>query len=1061
MTIEKKCTKSELKKIAHHEQEKKLTPISHFKKITVGLYSPFKSPKISPKRKSIETPMSYSKALKTGISGSRSICLKSQSPLSYSKEGKLGGTTSPLSGKNLFDSTTKILVTEIAEFNSNSSQLKIIADGIFKTGSGISDVEVRKLLNEKPSKGNKWELKKQIDASNRALKALKTATNSLVRGKNLFFSEALENEKKLTTGWARAIHHARHLDKERAKFTVTIKRLDDGNNALKTKNQELVLENSEAKERIVNLDKEVEILKTKLAESERNCTQSSIAWEVEKARSEQATKQTEGWRNEISNLESGKAEAIKQAEGKVTLVMEKEKTRLREELSITKSKMESREEELGRLVGKNTNGNSIVAVKEELDRLNNYLKDLEAKYALKESELVRAVADAESACARVASKDRDMSELMKGLGDIQKSGQAREEEANKLRKDAEMKSSELDKNVTELKGEISMLIHSKEVTEDILKSTKAETVRSEEAMFELKSNIEEIKKDLISQSSQLQLEKELRGRSDQKEQEERNERIALSAQMVAMTKEHAQVEAQLREGNESLDRKWNERLEHHNKSFSFKEKELSEAKEIIARLEAEIESLKQALSDQKSIAHAKSAEEISRLKGEINFMKERSRTEEKRRFSVGVVNAQQVKHLESQVVECQSERRRLHNLIQELRGNVRVFARIRPFLPGDGVDDDAKACIIPNSDTSLKLLLDGKKSQEYQFNFDRVFAPSVGQEAVFMEVSEFVQSALDGYNVCLFSYGQTGSGKTHTMQGTGSGQMRGIIPRAIEQVGDYKELLEKDGWNYEMKVSFLEIYNETIRDLLRENTSDMLKHEIKVGSDGRRYVSDLTLTPLEPKDTDAVDSIMRLAAKHRSVGSTEMNATSSRSHSVFALHLTAFHPEQRKALKGTLSLVDLAGSERLDRSGATGDRAKEAMAINKSLSSLTDVFAAIGKKSKHIPFRNSKLTYLLQPSLSGNGKTLMLANMSPTDASTQESLCSLRFASHVNKCELGKAKRSVEDINTDDECSDKEKSIPVKRIKPKTVATLLNKGTPKKRNVVVPLGRNVKSRPTK
>merc|ERR1712238_369644 len=87
----------------------------------------------------------------------------------------------------------------------------------------------------------------------------------------------------------------------------------------------------------------------------------------------------------------------------------------------------------------------------------------------------------------------------------------------------------------------------------------------------------------------------------------------------------------------------------------------------------------------------------------------------------------------------------------------------------------------------------------------------------------------------------------------------------------------------------------------------------------------------------------------------------------------------------------------------------------------------------------------LQPSLSGNGKTLMLANMSPTDASTQESLCSLRFASHVNKCELGKAKRSVEDINTDDECSDKEKSIPVKRIKPKTVATLLNKGTPKKR----------------
>ena len=129
-----------------------------------------------------------------------------------------------------------------------------------------------------------------------------------------------------------------------------------------------------------------------------------------------------------------------------------------------------------------------------------------------------------------------------------------------------------------------MLIH-------ILKSTKAETVRSEETMFDLKYNIEKIKKGLNSQSSQLQLEKELRRRSDQKEQEEHNERIALSYQMVAMTKEYAQVKAQLREGNESLDRKWNVRIEHHNKSFSCKETVLSEAKETIARLDVEIESL--------------------------------------------------------------------------------------------------------------------------------------------------------------------------------------------------------------------------------------------------------------------------------------------------------------------------------------------------------------------------------------------------------------------------------------------------------------------------------------
>lgn len=329
-----------------------------------------------------------------------------------------------------------------------------------------------------------------------------------------------------------------------------------------------------------------------------------------------------------------------------------------------------------------------------------------------------------------------------------------------------------------------------------------------------------------------------------------------------------------------------------------------------------------------------------------------------------------------------------------------------------------------------------------------MFAPSSGQEAIFQEVSEFVQSALDGYNVCLFSYGQTGSGKTHTMQGSGVGQMRGIIPRSIEQVGAYKIQLEKEGWKYEMKVSFLEIYNETIRDLLRESKDEELKHEVKVDRDGRRFVSDLTMKNIEPTDTEAVEEIMRQAAKHRSVASTDMNAVSSRSHSVFTLHLTAVHPKQKQALRGTLNLVDLAGSERLERSGATGDRAKEAVAINKSLSSLTDVFAAIGKKASHIPFRNSKLTYLLQPSLSGNGKTLMLVNLSPTDASAQESLCSLRFASQVNKCELGKPKRSVEDTGTDDESKPVSRRSPSPRIKGIS-------GSDRKRGVPLPTKRAI------
>ena len=130
-------------------------------------------------------------------------------------------------------------------------------------------------------------------------------------------------------------------------------------------------------------------------------------------------------------------------------------------------------------------------------------------------------------------------------------------------------------------------------------------------------------------------------------------------------------------------------------------------------------------------------------------------------------------------------RRQMHEIISELRGNVRVFARVRPFLPYDNVPAGAEPWLTAGDDKSSLGVLqsaDGKRTTSHLFNYDHVFAPSASQEEVFAEVSDFVQSALDGYNVCLFSYGQTGAGKTHSMQGSGTGDMRGIIPRAIEKV---------------------------------------------------------------------------------------------------------------------------------------------------------------------------------------------------------------------------------------------------------------------------------------
>merc|ERR1712038_600485 len=725
--------------------------------------------------------------------------------------------------------------------------------------------------------------------------------------------------------------------------------------------------------------------KEKLGEAEKAGTEALIALEVEKARNEESEKQHAGWRESQAQAAASNAGAMRNREEEEAI-----KRQYEQELDTMK-----------------------VDIQSKMDRI----KELESELVLTESQFARAVADSEAANARAESKDKDMSELMKSIREMQSSGQNREEEANKLRREAEAKVAELEKTLAVTRGELNVFTHEKSSLKDSLETMKEEKADALEKLNELKEKMEVIKTDLNDTSSQLTLEKELRARSDQKEREERNERIALSAQMVAMTKEHAQMETQLNEAKEVLEGKWKEKLEAQEEALKLKEKEIADTQEIIAGLKGEIDELKISLQNEKSVAVAEAAGKLSKLTAEINILKERIRAEEEKAVQNGEAAKKLQASLEAQIQEGRAERRRMHNLIQELRGNVRVFARIRPFLPGDHAAEDAEPCVVPKSETSLKIMMDEKGTAEHKFSFDRVFPPSAGQEQVFTEVSEFVQSALDGYNVCLFSYGQTGSGKTHTMQGSGNGQMRGIIPRAIAQVGNYKNELERDGWQYNMQVSFIEIYNETIRDLLRDEQNLNAKHEIKINPDGRRYISDIKMVPLEPTDPEAVEAIMRQAAKYRSVGTTAMNAQSSRSHSVFTLHLTALHPKNRQALRGTLNLCDLAGSERLDRSKATGDRAKEAMAINKSLSALTDVFAAIGKKQAHVPFRNSKLTHLLQPSLSGDGKTLMVVNLSPTEKSTQESLCSLRFAAQVNKCELGKAKRSLEEVDEEDAAS--------------------------------------------
>ena len=307
-------------------------------------------------------------------------------------------------------------------------------------------------------------------------------------------------------------------------------------------------------------------------------------------------------------------------------------------------------------------------------------------------------------------------------------------------------------------------------------------------------------------------------------------------------------------------------------------------------------------------------------------------------------------------------RRKLHNQVQELKGNIRVFCRVRPTLESDTIDkariefpdasEDSKEVDVlgPEEKSSLGTITTKKNA----FSFDRVFDPRSQNGEVFDEISQLVQSALDGYNVCIFCYGQTGSGKTFTMSSSD-----GMIPRAVQQIYETAQSLEEKGWRYTMEGSFVEIYNENVNDLLgKAEDFDRKKHEIR--HDTQRYKTTITDVNTVMLDSpDRVHSVLKRAMGNRSVAATKANERSSRSHSVFILKLHGENHITGEKSEGTLNLVDLAGSERLSHSGATGERLKETQNINKSLSCLGDVIAALGqgKDGGHVPYRNSKVSF--------------------------------------------------------------------------------------------------------
>jgi kinesin family protein C1 len=352
------------------------------------------------------------------------------------------------------------------------------------------------------------------------------------------------------------------------------------------------------------------------------------------------------------------------------------------------------------------------------------------------------------------------------------------------------------------------------------------------------------------------------------------------------------------------------------------------------------------------------------------------------------------------LIKEETERRVLFNKYQELKGNIRVMCRVRPVL--DDSEGDEARMSFPDDKTSSEIVLAGPEERSslgtvsrknYPFEFDRVFIPGTQNDEIFGEISQLVQSALDGYNVCIFCYGQTGSGKTYTMS-----SRDGMIPKATHMIYETINKLKEKSWEYTMEGSFVEVYNEELNDLLAssDRNSDGRSRKLEIRHDeARKQTTILNCKTVPLNSASSVETMLDVAQRNRSVAATKANERSSRSHSVFILKLVGENSATGERCEGTLNLVDLAGSERLKHSQAEGERMKETQSINKSLSCLGDVIEALGRNSGHIPYRNSKLTHLLQYSLGGNSKTLMFVMVSPLETHLKETLTSLRFATKV------------------------------------------------------------------
>ncbi|RYO83892.1 hypothetical protein DL766_010306 [Monosporascus sp. MC13-8B] len=351
----------------------------------------------------------------------------------------------------------------------------------------------------------------------------------------------------------------------------------------------------------------------------------------------------------------------------------------------------------------------------------------------------------------------------------------------------------------------------------------------------------------------------------------------------------------------------------------------------------------------------------------------------------------------------QERRRRLFDEVQDMKGSIRVMARIRPA-PSNTPEDELMDFGQPERGEfsehwgKLNLMttrkgLTGDVANVKTFDFERIFGQDDTNEVVFDEVSDLAQSAVEGKKVCIFAYGQTGSGKSHTM--LGDDESPGIIPRAINMIFRAAED-DAMSYRYRIELSVTEIYQDTVYDLLQEP------------KDGKKVTVRLHQATWETMEsqTTALDTLHQ-ASQHRSVAATNANEQSSRSHLVLAIRIAREALSGRRAgqtTTGTLNLIDLAGSERAAAAGATGKRMREGVAINSDLMNLNLVITALGSGTR-VPY-DSALTKALKESLTQGSRTLMLVMVSPFKKDQSQTVQTLEKGAEATRAKLASVARA-------------------------------------------------------